>query len=109
MKGELFCAEGETCCANVAPAPGKDDCGASAPPSSPERRRFRIACRMLRQSGRLDKELPQQKRGESPIDFLCRWGLARSPVVAAEMLILGAGLQLLLDELCQIPESELPL
>lgn len=82
-------------------------CGASAPPSSAERRRFRIACRMLRQSGRLDNELPQRKRAESAIDFLCRWGVASSPAVAAEMLILGAGLQSLLDELCRLPESEL--
>lgn len=89
-------------------ASGGSHCGASAPPLSPEqRRRFRIACRMLRQAGRLDKELPQQKRGESPIDWLVRFGLAPSPHVATEMLIRGAGLQELLDELCQLPEAEL--
>lgn len=94
---------------NLVPVSAELSCGASAPPSSAERRRFRIACRMLRQSGRLDNELPQRKRGESAIDFLCRWGVASSPAVAAEMLILGAGLQSLLDELCMLPESELPL
>lgn len=56
---------------------------------------------MLRQAGHLDKELPRQKRGESPIDWLVRFGLASSPHVAAEMLIVGAGLTLLLDELTQ--------
>ncbi len=92
------------------PASGGSHCGASAPPLSPEqRRRFRIACRMLRQAGRLNRELPQQKRGESPIDWLCRHGLAPSPYVAAEMLILAEGLRGVLDELCQIPEVELPL
>jgi uncharacterized membrane protein len=91
-------------------AAGGGDCGASASPLSPEqRRRFRIACRMLRQAGRLDKELAQQKRGESPIDWLCRLGLASSPAIAAEMLIVGAGLHPLLDQLCQLPEEELPL
>lgn len=91
------------------PAAGKT-CGASAPPLSPaERRRFKIACRMLRQSGRLDKELPQQRRGESPIDWLVKLGLAPTPALAAEMLIVGAGLQPLLDQLCQLPEQELPL
>lgn len=103
MKGECFCAEGENCCADVPLAAGKDSCGASAPPSSAERRRFRIACRMLRNSSAFDRMLlPQQRRGESPIDWLTRQGLAPSPQVAAEMLILGAGLQSLLDELCQI-------
>lgn len=92
------------------PASGGSHCGASAPPLYPEqRRRFRIACRMLRQAGRLNRELPQQKRGESPIDWLCRHGLAPSPYVAAEMLILAEGLRGVLDELCQIPEVELPL
>lgn len=94
---------------NLVPVSAELSCGASAPPSSAERRRFRIACRMLRQSGRLDNEPPQRKRSESAVDFLCRWGVASSPAVAAEMLILGAGLQSLLDELCRLPESELPL
>lgn len=91
-------------------AAGGEGCGASAPPLSAEqRRRFRIACRMLRQAGRLDKELPQQKRGESPIDWLFRLGLASSPAVAAEMLVVGQGLQNVLDELCSLGEDELPL
>lgn len=64
-----------------------------------QQRRFRLACRMLRLGGHLDKELPRQKRGESPIDWLVRFGLASSPHTAAEMLILGAGLTTLLNEL----------
>ncbi len=54
-------------------------------------RRFRLACRMLRQGGHFDIELPGQRRGESPIDWLVRLGLACEPWVAAEMLILGKG------------------
>ena len=63
------------------------------------RRRFRLACRMLRSGRHFENELPFQKRGESPIDWLVRFKLAPSPLVAAEMLILGAGLTSLLDEL----------
>lgn len=92
------------------PASGGVTFVASATPLTAEgRRRFRIACRMLRNSGRLDHVLPQQRRGESPIDWLCRLGLASSPAIAAEMLIVGAGLHPLLDQLCQLPEEELPL
>jgi len=53
--------------------------------------RFRIACRMLRLGDRLPT-LPVPRRSESPIDYLVRAGLAPHPHVAAEMLILGAGL-----------------
>lgn len=92
------------------PAAGTSLCGASAPLlKSEERRRFKIACRMLRKSGKLDLTLPQQRKGESPIDWLCRIGIASSPAVSVEMLVLGAGLRPLLDELCELPESELPL
>lgn len=91
-------------------AAGGSPCGASAPPlTSEQRRRFKIACRMLRNAGRLDRDLPQQRRGESPVDWLVRLDLAPSPSVAAEMLIIGAGLQLVLDELCSLPESQLPI
>lgn len=91
-------------------AAGKANCGADAPPfTSEQRRRFKIACRMLRNAGHLDISLPQQKRGESPVDWLVRLGLAPSPSVASEMLIMGLGLQKVLDELCQLPGSELPL
>jgi hypothetical protein len=64
---------------------------------------------MLRNAGYLDKVLPQQRRGESPIDWLVRFGLARSPALAAEALIVAGGLQGLLDELCQLPDNEFPL
>jgi hypothetical protein len=74
-----------------------------------ERRRFKIACRMLRKAGKLDMVMPSQRRGESAIDWLCRFSLAPNPIVASEMLILAAGLNKLLDELCQLPEEELPL
>ena len=68
------------------------------------RRRFRIACRMLRNAGYLDVELPGQRRGESPIDWLVRIGLAEHPHAAAEMLITGRGLTAVLDELVNLPE-----
>lgn len=61
--------------------------------------RFKTACAMLRNAGLIDKSLPGQLRGESRIDWLVRLGLAPTPQVAAEMLILGAGLKHVLDEL----------
>ena len=67
----------------------------TAPPVLPKavderaRRRFRIACRMLRNAGYLDPDLPQQKKGESIIDWLVRFKLSPSPYVSAEMLILA--------------------
>lgn len=66
--------------------------------------RFVLACRILRQSGKFggyygENRLPGQRKSESPIDWLVRLGLAPSPQVAAEMLILGAGLNDLLNEL----------
>jgi len=59
---------------------------------------------MLRKAGKLDQgkgldPLPGQKKGESPIDWLVRLGLAPNPRTAAEMLILANGLQPVLDEL----------
>ena len=62
--------------------------------------RFRVACRMLRNAGHLDaaKALPGQKRGESHIDFLVRQGLAKDKYLAAEMLIIGRGLERALNE-----------
>lgn len=66
--------------------------------------RFRIACRMLRNSGKFDIELPGQRAGESPVDWLVRLGLATTPRVAAEMLIMGAELTDVLDELEALPE-----
>lgn len=67
-------------------------------------RRFRTACRMLRQGGHFARPLPGQRPGESPIDWLVRLGLAQSPQDAAEMLILGQGLTALLDELEDLPD-----
>lgn len=49
--------------------------------------RFKVSCRMLRNAGHFDKALPDQRRGESPIDWLVRLELAQSPQVAAAMLI----------------------
>lgn len=65
-------------------------------------RRFRLACRMLRDAGHFERQLPGQRPGESPIDWLVRLGLAPEPHTAAEMLILGQGLGSLLDELEQL-------
>ena len=66
--------------------------------------RFKLACAMLRKAGKLDQgkeldPLPGQRRGESPIDWLVRLGLAPNARTAAEMLILANGLQPALDEL----------
>lgn len=56
-------------------AAGKEKGGASAPPLSPEqRRRFKIACRMLRQAGRLDLTLPQQKKEKALLIGFAAWG-----------------------------------
>ncbi len=65
--------------------------------------RFLIAARMLRGAGLLngiygDERLPGQRRKESPIDWLVRLGLAQTPQLAAEMLIMGAGLTEVLNE-----------
>jgi hypothetical protein len=66
--------------------------------------RFVLACRILRQSGKFggfygENRLPGQRKSESPIDWLVRLGLAPTPQIAAEMLILGAGCTNLLNEL----------
>lgn len=64
------------------------------------RKRFRLACRMLRQAGRLDiADLPAPRRSESVIDWLVRAGLAQTPQQAAEGLLVAAGLRELRDEL----------
>lgn len=61
---------------------------------------------MLRQGGHFARPLPGQKPGESPVDWLVRLGLAPDAHTAAEMLILGAGLRALLDELESLPDLE---
>lgn len=90
--------------ANPTQGSNLEQIGGDTQPMPPERRRFRLACRMLRQAGYLDAELPDQRPGESPIDWLVRLGLASSPQVAAEMLILGRGLSEVLDQLAADPE-----
>jgi len=72
-------------------------------PSNP---RFRIACRMLRLAGKLDKVLPGQRAGESTIDWLCRLGLARDPQTAAEMLLYGSGGQGALNALDEVVAAQ---
>lgn len=71
------------------------------------RQRFRLACRMLRNAGHLDHPLPGQRRGESPLDWLVRHGLAIDPRRAAEALIAAKGLTHVLDELMALPEFRL--
>ena len=68
--------------------------------------RFRLACRMLRNAGHLDAEkaLPGQRLGESMIDYFVRCGIARDKFLAAEMLIVGRGLQNGLNELVSMPD-----
>lgn len=64
--------------------------------------RFQCACRMLRLAGHLDSPLPEQKPGESPIDWLVRFNLAPNARTAAEMLIIGRGLEKTLDEVIDL-------
>ena len=80
--------------------------GASAPAVvlSEESRRFRLSCRMLRLGGHFDKQLPGQLRGESPVDWLVRLGLAKTPHSAAAALIEGQGLRPVLDEFLRMSE-----
>ena len=72
-------------------------------------RRFKLACRMLRASptpgfGGYSDPLPGQKKGESPIDWLVRLGLAKNTHLAAEMLIVGQGFAQTLAELASDPD-----
>lgn len=62
-------------------------------------RRFRLACRLLRNAGHLDQRLPGQRQGESLIDALVRLGVAGDPWHAAEALLAAKGLQEQIDEL----------
>lgn len=63
---------------------------------------------MLRKAGHLDadKALPGQKLGESHIDFLVRYHLAKDKYAAAEMLIVGRDLQRALNEIAALPEVD---
>lgn len=67
-------------------------------------RRFKIACRMLRGAGLLERKMPGQKISESTIDFLVRCRIAEDPHSAAEALIAGARLTAVLDELEALPD-----
>lgn len=81
------------------------DSGASAPVTACNKGvRFRLACRMLRNAGHLDVQLPGQRRNESPVDWLVRLGLAVDAYAAAEALIAARGLTHVLDELMTLPE-----
>jgi len=64
--------------------------------------RFALATRLLRRAGHLDIQLPAQRKGESPIDWMVRFGLAPSPERAAEALIVAIDRMKLLDETCEL-------
>ena len=85
--------------------PHFDDKGATesqdAVPEAPESAkalRFRVACRMLRLSGSIDGILPDQKRGESQIDWFVRHGVAIDKYAAAEALISAKDMVRVLNE-----------
>lgn len=67
---------------------------------------FRLACRMLRQSGVINPPLgrPIWKRSESAIDFMVHAGLAKSPRHAAKALLVALDLLELHSELQAIEE-----
>jgi len=63
------------------------------------RLRFRIACRMFRAGDdRLAVELPEQRSGESPIDWMVRHKLAPNAYTAVEMLVVANDWLRILDE-----------
>lgn len=68
--------------------------------------RFRVACRLLRNSGAIDTPMPGQKRGESQIDWLVRIGIALDKYTAAEALIAAKRRTKVLDETLQLLQSE---
>ena len=76
------------------------------------RRRFRLNCRLLRNSEKLDIRLDGQRRGESLIDYLVRVGIASDPYAAAEALIVARRMQRQRDDVLQmlndIPAEQLP-
>lgn len=71
-----------------------------------QNRRFKISCRMLRNAGLLKTGLPFQKLGESQIDWLVRFKIAKNKFLAAEMLILAEGLTDLLNEVEELEDLE---
>ena len=70
--------------------------------------RFRIACRLLRNSGSIDGLMPGQRRGESQIDWLVRIGIAFDKYAAAEALIAAKDRTRVLDESVQLFKSAVP-
>lgn len=69
---------------------------------SPE---YRLACKMLRNAGKLDmRDLPAPRRSESVIDWLVRAGVAQTPQDAVEGLLRAAGLVAIRDELLALPD-----
>ena len=60
--------------------------------------RFKVACRLLRNSGSIAAQLPGQRRGESQIDYLVRIGVAVDKYAAAEALIVAKNKLRVLDE-----------
>ena len=77
--------------------------GALSVSSDGASRKFRLACRLLRGCGALDVVLPDQRKGESPIDWMVRHQLAPSPQAAAEALLAARGRQAQRDELLAMP------
>lgn len=76
------------------------------------RRRFRLNCRMLRNSGNLDIRLQEQRQSESLIDCLVRLGLAIDARAAAEALIIARRMQQQRDDILKLidetPAEQLP-
>lgn len=59
---------------------------------------FAYGCLVLRATGKLDmRDLPPPRRSESVIDWLVRAGIAESPQVACEGLLVARGLRELRD------------
>lgn len=82
------------------------------PSNDEDRRRFRVNCRLLRNSGKLDIRLQEQRQGESLIDCLVRLGIATDARAAAEALIVARRMQQQRDDvlvmLKEIPAAQLP-
>lgn len=68
--------------------------------------RFKVACRLLRNSGAIDTLMPGQRRGESQIDWLVRIGVAVDKYASAEALIAAKRRTRVLDETMQLLESD---
>jgi hypothetical protein len=69
------------------------------------KRQFRLNCRLLRNSGKLDIYLQEQKPGESLIDCLVRLGIAIDARAAAEALIVARRMQQQRDDVLKLIDS----